>query len=69
MDHEWPELPPQFRDTVANFGAGRVVITLRDGRQIPNVYIAWGLWIVKVGDSQHVPFDPANIVDIQDQPP
>lgn len=54
-----------FRET--SHGATTVTVTLRDGRRVRDVVLAWGSEIVKVADSLDIPFDTGDIVDIEEQ--
>ena len=46
-------------------GAHRVKVVLRDGREYTDVYVAWGKDVVRVGTSDFVPFDPADVVAVE----
>ncbi len=77
-EQPWPELPRRFHELVAAFpetsyGASRVTVTLKSGRKIRGVVIAWGRQIVKVGDTvvkdaEDLSFDPSEVIDVQQQP-
>ncbi len=49
----------------SSYGATRVTIVLDDGTQIPDVFVAWGKEIVRVGANTDVPFDVARIVEVR----
>jgi len=51
----------------ASYGVTKVRVTLDDGSQYGDVFVAWGSEIVKVGTSQDVPFDPSRIVSVERQ--
>jgi len=36
----------------SSYGAMRATLILRDGRRVPNVSLAWGRQVVKIGDRQ-----------------
>lgn len=64
------ELSQELKDKVLEMpeyrqGVNRVKVRLKDGTIINNVYIAWGHEIVKVGDSNKIPFDASDIVDLE----
>ncbi len=44
-------------------GAHKVDLVLRDGRVVREVIVAWGDQIVRVGASEHVDFDPSEVID------
>jgi len=51
------ELPLEVGDKTVEFpewsyGAMRATLILRDGRRVPNVFLAWGRQVVKIGDRQ-----------------
>ncbi len=49
----------------SSYGATRVVVVLDDGTRIPDVDVAWGKEIVKVGRGFEVPFDASRVVDVE----
>lgn len=66
------ELPSKFEKQALEFpessyGVTRVIVTLDNGKEFSDVFIAWGKEIVKVGSSEIVPFDPSKIVKIRPQ--
>ena len=66
------ELPLNFEKQVLEFpeysyGVTRVIVTLDNGKEVSDVFIAWGKEIVRVGSSEAVPFDPLKIVKIRPQ--
>ena len=66
------ELPLKFEQQVLEFpeysyGVTRVVVTLDDGNECRDVFIAWGKEIVRVGSSKEVPFDPSRIIAVTKQ--
>jgi hypothetical protein len=63
-------LPPAIQDRIAgmperSYGVTRVVVTLDDGTEIRDVYVAWAKEIVKVGKNETIPFDPSRVVDVR----
>jgi hypothetical protein len=65
-------LPEHLQEKVrdmpeSSYGATRVTVVLDDGTRIPDVYVAWGREIVKVGQRNEIPFDVSRIVDVQFQ--
>lgn len=66
------ELPPKFEEQVLeypeySYGVTRIVVTLEEGIECRDVFVAWGKEIVKVGSSEDVPFDPSRIVAVRRQ--
>jgi hypothetical protein len=66
------QLPERFRDLVSampeySYGATRIRVTLDDGSQIDDVFVAWGSEIVNVGVSNDICFDPSRIVAVAAQ--
>jgi hypothetical protein len=66
-------LPDHIQEEIRNlpessYGANRVVVTLDDGTEVRDVYVAWGKEIVKVGNSQDIPFEVSRIVNVRHQP-
>ena len=64
-------LPDDIADHIASFGewsygAHRVSVTLDDGTEYHEVYVA-GSEVVRVGDSENVPFDPSRVVAVRDE--
>ncbi|MBK8402494.1 MAG: hypothetical protein IPL29_16055 [Propionivibrio sp.] len=51
---------PEYRQ-----GTNKIRVLLKDGRKYIAVFVAWGSEIVKVGDSTDIPFDAADIVDVE----
>jgi hypothetical protein len=63
-------LPAHLQEKVRNmpessYGATRIVVVLDDGTRIPDVHVAWGQEIVRVGQSAEVPFDASRVVDVE----
>lgn len=63
-------LPDTLQDKVSampesGYGVTRVTVILDDGTRIPNVHIAWGREIVKVGEEKAISFDISRIVDVE----
>jgi hypothetical protein len=66
------ELPSKFEEQVLeypeySYGVTRIVVTMDDGNEFRDVFVAWGKEIVKVGASVAVPFDPTKIVAVRRQ--
>jgi hypothetical protein len=67
------ELPHHLREAVNampehSYGVNRVVITLKDGREIRDVYVGWGIDVLKVGDSTDIGFTAADVASVRHQP-
>lgn len=65
-------IPDKFHDEVSampeyRYGVTRIRVTLEDGLRFNDVFIAWGIEIVKVGISEEIPFDPSKIVAVERQ--
>ena len=65
-------IPVKFQDKVAampeyKYGAARIKVTLDDGTTYRDVYVAWGEEIIKVGESESIPFNPEKIVSVEKQ--
>jgi predicted nucleic acid-binding protein len=63
-----PRLPADVKTKILSFrertmGAHNVDLVLRDGRVVHNVTVAWGEEIIRVGQSNGIDFDPAEVVD------
>jgi len=68
------ELPAQIADKTLGFGessygVNRVTLVLADGRQVHEVYLAWGSKIAKIGSRwiaspDDLDFSVADIVDV-----
>jgi hypothetical protein len=50
-----------------SYGVTKIRVTLDDGSQFSDVFVAWGSEIVKVGTSESIPFDASKIVSIERQ--
>lgn len=66
------ELPSKFEEQVLkypeySYGVTRISVTLDDGVEYRDVFVAWGKEIVKVGASENVPFDPSKIIAVRRQ--
>jgi hypothetical protein len=66
------DIPSQFEDRIlqmpeSSYGVTRVIVTLEDGTELGDVFVAWGKEIVKVGSSETIPFDPNKIVNVRHQ--
>jgi hypothetical protein len=67
------ELPHKFRDAVNampehSYGVARVIVTLADGREIPDVHVGWGIDVLKVGGSRENDFRAEDIVSVRHYP-
>ena len=63
------EIPERLQEKVnampeCSYGVARIHVTLDDGSQYRDVYVAWGSEIVRVGVDEHIPFDPSRIVSV-----
>ena len=66
------KLPDKFEEAIVampeySYGVQRVVVTLDNGKEIWDVFVAAGNEIVKVGTSAEVPFDPNRVVEVRCQ--
>ncbi len=66
-------LPEVFAEQVrampeTSMGANRIRVRLRDGSEFPDVYVAWGDEIVRVGTSSEIPFNVEDIAHVEHQP-
>jgi len=46
------------------YGVNRIKVTLDDGTMYSDVYVGWCEEIVKVGNSEKVPFDATRIIKV-----
>ncbi len=51
----------------SSYGATTVTVTLRDGRRIPDVVLAWNSEIVRVDGYEMIPFEAEDVVDVEEQ--
>jgi hypothetical protein len=51
----------------SSYGLNRVTVILDDGTRVPNVHVAWGREIFRVGETVHLDFDPSRIVDVESE--
>lgn len=51
---------PEYRQ-----GVHRVVVTLDDGAEIHDVFVAWGSEVVRVGENDEISFDPGRVVEVR----
>jgi hypothetical protein len=68
-----PNLPENIQERINDmpeysYGCNRVIVTLDDGREISDVYVAWAKEVVRVGKSEKISFDPSRVVDVRNQP-
>ena len=66
------ELPAAIQDAIAEmpeykYGVNLVTLTLDDGTEIRDVYVAWAKDIIKVGYTATVLFDATRVVSAQSQ--
>ena len=66
------DLPEHIQDQIASFpessyGAHRVTVILDDGTAYHDVYVAGSNEVVRVGKSEHIPFDPARVVQVRSE--
>jgi len=66
------ELPGPIRDRVADFpetrvGVNTVTVTLRDGRVVGGVDVAWGSQVVRVRGQDSNPFEAEDVVEVDDE--
>jgi len=64
-------LPQNIQDQISempecSYGANKVTLILDDGTSYDDVYVAWGKDVVKVGNSENIPFDPSRVVKVED---
>jgi hypothetical protein len=64
------ELPRQIAERILEMpeyrqGVNKVKLTLKDGRTYTDVYVAWGSEVVKVGKYKTIPFDPSEVIEVQ----
>ena len=64
-------LPDPIAEKVLAFpewrmGAQRIKVVLADGRSFSPVEVAWGREIVRVAGYEEVPFDAADVVEVED---
>jgi len=62
------DLPEEIQDKIAGYpefkyGVNKVCVVLDDGTKVPDVYVAWGKQVIKVGTSEEIKFDPSRVVD------
>jgi hypothetical protein len=67
------ELPEHIQNRINNmpehsYGVNRVILTLKDGTVIPDVYVGWGMDVLKVGKNTEVDFDASDVVAVEHQP-
>ena len=66
------KIPEEIQEKVNSFpessyGAHRVTVVMDDGTEYQQVYIAGCDEIIRVGESQQIPFDPRRIVDVRNE--
>jgi hypothetical protein len=66
------EFPENIQDEIAampedSYGVNRVIVTLDDGTEINDVYVAWAKEIIKVGQVKGATFDPSRVVKVRHQ--
>jgi hypothetical protein len=50
-----------------SYDVTRVVITLRDGREVRDVKIGWGIDVLKVGTSRDIGFCAEDVMSVRHQ--
>ena len=67
--HTIPEHLQEEVNQLPEYGHGvtRISVTLNDGQTFGDVFVAWGVEIVKVGTSEEIPFDASTIVKVVKQ--
>jgi hypothetical protein len=66
-------LPKHIQNQINNmpeysYGVNRVILTLKDGTVIPDVYVGWGMDVLRVGKNTEVNFDASDVVAVEHQP-
>jgi hypothetical protein len=66
------ELPAHLQTRVLEFpeysqGVNRIVVRLADGREFSDVFVGWGVEIIRVEGFNELPFDPNQIIDVRKQ--
>lgn len=66
-------LPEHIQDQIAlmpehSYGVNRVILTLKDGTVINDVYVGWAMDVLSVGDNKEVTFDASDVVAAKPQP-
>jgi hypothetical protein len=66
------DLPRHIQEQINSFpessyGANRVTVVLDDGTVYREVVVAWAREVVRVGKSEHIPFDPARVVEVRSE--
>ena len=66
------DLPKHIQEQINSFpessyGVNRVTVILDDGTEYRTVYVAWAREVVRVGDSERIPFDPARVVQVRSE--
>ena len=46
-------------------GTNKIRVTLKDGKSIAGVYVAWGREIIKVDGFLSMPFDIGDVADVE----
>jgi hypothetical protein len=69
MAHDLPEsiIEQILKFPESSMGAHCVKVVLQDGREYSDVYVAWGKEVVRVRNSENVPFDPAHVTAVANQ--
>ena len=65
-------LPELIQEKIATFpeysyGAHKVTLTLKDGKEIREVYIAGNDEIIRVGKNGPIQFDPSDVIDARSE--
>ncbi len=73
MEKSYIQVPEFIREKIYwfpeySYGANRVTLIMKDGQRINDVFVAWGRYIVKIGQSTNITIDPNDIVDVENEP-
>ncbi len=65
-------IPLRFHDQIASmpeysYGVNRIIVTLDNGIRYTDVLVGWGEEILKVKNSEIIPFDPSLIIKVENQ--
>jgi len=67
------ELPQHLHSLIAampehSYGVSRVTLILDDGSEVDDVYVGWGIDVLRVGESKELVFDAERVVGARHQP-
>jgi len=62
-------LKPELKEKIlsmpeSSYGVNRVKCVLTNGKVFSNVLVAWGEEVIKVGESDEMPFDVNEVADV-----